>query len=57
MDHNIYFFPGGSKETKWGYDNKVYTSFEEYVQATGNDKNSRFADPLFLNPATGQPRG
>jgi hypothetical protein len=53
MDHNIYFFPGGAKETKFGYDNKIYASFAEYVQATGNDKNSHFANPLFINPATG----
>ena len=51
MDHNIYFFPGGEKAAKWAFDNKEYGSFEEYVQATGNDKDSRFADPLFVNPA------
>jgi hypothetical protein len=53
MDHNIYYFPGGSKEAKWGFDNRKYGSFEEYVQATGNDRDSRFADPLFVDPAAG----
>jgi hypothetical protein len=51
MDHNIYYFPGGSKAAKWRFENKDYASFEEYVQATGSDRNSRFADPLFANPA------
>ena len=52
MDHNLYFFPGGSKEAKWRFDNQDYASFEEY-QASGNDKNSLFADPLFVNAAAG----
>jgi hypothetical protein len=53
MDDNVYYFPGGSKQTKWGFDNKLYGSFEEYVQATTNDRHSRFANPLFVNPAAG----
>jgi hypothetical protein len=51
MDHNIYYFAGGSKEAKWRFDNQDYASFEEYVQATGNDKNSKFADPIFVDAA------
>ena len=51
LDHNIYYFPSGSKAAKWTYDAKDYSSFEEYVSATGNDQNSRFADPRFVNAA------
>jgi hypothetical protein len=50
MDHNIYYFPSGSKAVKWTFDQKDFATFEEYVAATGDDKNSRFADPRFVDP-------
>jgi hypothetical protein len=50
MDHNIYYFPAGSKAVKWAFDQKDYSSFEEYVAATGNDRKSQFADPRFVDP-------
>jgi hypothetical protein len=49
MDHNIYYFPSGSKAVKWTFDKKDYSSFEEYVAGAGNDRNSRFADPRFVD--------
>ncbi len=49
LDHNIYYFPSGSKAVKWTFDQKDFASFEEYVAATGDDKNSRFADPRFVD--------
>jgi hypothetical protein len=49
MDHNIYYFPTGSKAVKWSFDQKDYSSFEEYVAGSGNDRNSRFADPQFVD--------
>ena len=49
MDHNIYYFPAGSKALKWTFDQKDYSSFEEYVAGAGNDRNSRFADPRFAD--------
>jgi hypothetical protein len=54
MDHNVYYFPAGSKAVKWTFDQKDFPSFEEYVAATGDDKNSRFADPRFVDAATGK---
>lgn len=51
LDHNIYYFPAGSKAAKWTYDGKDFSSFEEYVSATGNDQNSQFADPRFVDAA------
>jgi len=52
MDHNIYYFPAGSKAAKWTFDQKDFSSFEEYVSATGNDQNSRFTDPRFVDAAS-----
>ncbi len=52
LDHNIYYFPAGSKAAKWTYDEKDFSTFEEYVSATGNDQNSRFMDPRFADAAS-----
>jgi hypothetical protein len=52
LDHNIYYFPAGSKAAKWTYDEKDFSTLEEYVSATGNDQNSRFMDPLFADAAS-----
>jgi len=52
MDHNIYYFPAGSKAAKWTFDQKDFSTFEEYVSATGNDQNSRFTDPRFVDAAS-----
>ncbi len=49
MDHNIYYFPSGSKAAKWTFDQKDFASFEEYVAATRDDRNSQFADPQFVD--------
>ncbi|MHB1935846.1 MAG: right-handed parallel beta-helix repeat-containing protein [Acidobacteriaceae bacterium] len=51
LDRNVYYFPGGPSAVKWSFDGKDYTSFKDYVQATGNDRHSKFADPRFINPA------
>jgi hypothetical protein len=51
MDHNVFYFPGGSEAAKWRFDDQDYPSFEAYVRTTGNDRVSLFADPLFVNPA------
>jgi len=53
MDHNIYYFPAGSKAVKWTFDQKDFASFEEYVAASGNDRNSQFADPRFVDAGAG----
>jgi Right handed beta helix region len=48
-DHNLYYYPGGSRTAKWSFDHKDYSSFEKYVQATGNDQHSDFGDPGFVD--------
>jgi hypothetical protein len=50
LDHNIYYFPAGPSAVKWSFDGKDYASFKDYVNATGNDRHSKFADPQFVNP-------
>jgi hypothetical protein len=50
MDHNVYYSADGSRAVKWSYDGKDYASFEDYVQATGNDRHSVFSDPKFIDP-------
>lgn len=52
IDHNIYYFPSGPKAAKWTYDQRDFSTFEEYVAATGNDQHSLFADPQFVDPAS-----
>jgi hypothetical protein len=46
MDHNVYYFPGGSGEAKWRFDNQDYASFENYVESTGNDRDFRNERPF-----------
>jgi hypothetical protein len=51
LENNLYYFPAGPSAVKWSFDNKDYSSFQDYVQATGNDRHSKFADPKFVDPA------
>ncbi len=50
FDHNVYYSPAGANAVKWSLDGKDYASFQEYVKATGEDRDSKFADPNFVNP-------
>ncbi|MHB1957733.1 MAG: DUF1565 domain-containing protein [Acidobacteriaceae bacterium] len=51
FDRNVYYSPAGANAVKWSLDGKDYSSFKEYVKATGEDRDSRFADPKFVDPA------
>jgi hypothetical protein len=51
IDHNLYFASGGGDAGTWQWKGTTYRSFAEYVQATGNDRNSVFADPRFVDAA------
>ncbi|MFY9742361.1 MAG: right-handed parallel beta-helix repeat-containing protein [Candidatus Sulfotelmatobacter sp.] len=53
IDHNIYYCASGSKASRWEESSAQLTGFESYVQATGNDRHSRFLDPHFVDAATG----
>jgi hypothetical protein len=53
VDHNLYYAPGGGDSGTWQWKGTTYRSFAEYVRATGNDRNSVFADPRFADAAGG----
>ncbi|HEY1656765.1 MAG TPA: right-handed parallel beta-helix repeat-containing protein [Candidatus Sulfotelmatobacter sp.] len=52
IDHNLYYCASGSKASMWEESPAKLTGFENYVQATGNDRHSRFLDPHFVDAAT-----
>ena len=49
VNWNLYFAPGGSNNAEWQWKNVLHTGFTTYRTATGNDANSRFADPRLVN--------
>ncbi len=49
VDHNLYYCASGSKASTWGASSGQVTGFDNYVQSTGNDRNSRFMDPQFVD--------
>jgi hypothetical protein len=49
IDHNLYYCALGSKASKWVASSGPVTGFDNYVQATGNDRHSRFQDPHFVD--------
>ena len=51
MDYNLYFSPLRPDASIFGFDESSHTGFNNYVEATGNDRHSRFADPRFVNPS------
>ena len=53
IDHNVYFSPDGSSHGSWQWKDITYASFGAYRTGSGNDRHSIFADPRFVDPATG----
>jgi hypothetical protein len=51
LDDNLYFAPGAGEQGTWQWKGVSYDSFTAYVNATGNDRHSRVADPLFVDAA------
>lgn len=51
VDGNLYYAEAGSDEAFWVWKKKAYTGFAAYQRGTGNDSDSRFADPLFQDAA------
>jgi hypothetical protein len=49
VDHNLYYCASASKASTWGASSGQVTGFDNYVQSTGNDRNSRFMDPHFVD--------
>ena len=53
LDDNMYWAPGGVGGGTWQWKDRTYGSFSAYVKATGQDRNSRFADPGVVDPSSG----
>ena len=51
IDHNLYYCASGPQTSTWAGASTTVTGFDKYVQSTGNDRHSNFADPLFDDPA------
>ena len=49
----LYVAPGGGENGSWQWKGAMYDSFGSYVRATGNDRDSVFADPGLADPASG----
>src|SRR5271168_2604698 len=51
IDHNLYYCAAGSKASTWIESAETVAGFDKYVASTGNDRNSRFEDPHFVDAA------
>ena len=51
IDHNLYYCASGAKAGSWAGASTTVTGFDNYVEATGNDRHSRFLDPHFVDTA------
>jgi hypothetical protein len=52
VDNNLYFSTGGERGT-WQWKGTDHPAFGAYREATGNDRHSDFADPMFTDPDAG----
>jgi len=50
IDHNLYYCASGAQASTWAGDSNTVTGFDKYVESTGNDRNSHFSDPRFVDP-------
>ncbi len=50
VDYNLYYCASGAQASTWAGASATVTSFDKYVQATGNDLHSHFSDPRFVDP-------
>ena len=51
IDHNLYYCASGPQASKWAGASATVTGFDKYVESTGNDRNSHFLEPHFVDPA------
>jgi hypothetical protein len=50
IDYNLYYCASGPKASTWAGASSTVTGFENYLEATGNDRHSNFSDPRFVDP-------
>jgi hypothetical protein len=53
LDNNLYYSVDGSPAGTWEWKGQRYGTFEAWIEASGNDRHSTFADPEFADPAAG----
>lgn len=53
VDFNLYYAASGTDGGNWQWKNAMYTGFDTYRSATGNDANSVFARPELADPTNG----
>jgi hypothetical protein len=49
IDHNLYYSQSGTEEGVWRWERVYYDGFDTYQETTGNDNNSLFVDPDFVD--------
>ena len=53
FDFNLWFSASGGSDILIDWRGKFYRRFGDYQRESGQDGNSRFADPLFVDPKNG----
>ena len=51
LNDNLWFAPGGASTAQFTWQGTTHTGFDTYRSASGQDGQSRFADPQLVNPA------
>jgi hypothetical protein len=49
LDHNLYYCESGAALSTWGWYPSNQVGFDKYVQASENDRHSRFSDPRLVD--------
>lgn len=55
LDYNLFYCLDGASNIEFYWDGDSYTGLTDYQNATGQDQNSIFGDPLFVNDAIPNP--
>jgi hypothetical protein len=55
LNYNLYFATVGAASSSWDWQGKFITGYSNYQAASGQDANSPFADPQFLNISSTPP--
>ena len=53
LNNNLYFSPDGATGSQWIWLGRSYETFAKFRSATGEDAQSKFADPQFVDAASG----
>ncbi|MEZ5198217.1 MAG: right-handed parallel beta-helix repeat-containing protein [Bacteroidales bacterium] len=55
LNHNLWYHPDGSNEIYIYWSGMDYESFDDFVNSTGFEVNSIFADPIFVSTSSTNP--